>query len=1279
MVDLRISTPEAGIFSPDQSQRPVLTPQDLPKGTATIPVLSTMETWTQYWREKFGDVGANLSITAFAILSSRDNNPHDELLDLASLRRDPNDDDKDDIQFVFNHVHPFDDKDQPLLDKMRDQLLERRHQLASLYAVRHNNQWVAVDEKGFPFAISGDAWHQAVTAISENYPDAHAIRLVGDARFFAGRETDSLNPDRNTSMAGFLFDPQQLILGGGVGSIDGGLLDLLPQHRLQTKAQKDSHISPESFEVWITVFQAALVILAAFAGKSGGGAPIIADFSGLKARTRALFDIEVPQDLVWAIEAAQATRGAEIPTVFMSATGEGRPRAWQTPKFEPARASGSGYAEQYRRENPSQPVVPRQTPEETSLPPPADPVPLSVSPPPAKEIHVALPAPAPKDLGAVEHVVRTLFSQCSVDAQGNVDTSALRNGPYLTVVVRFSDGTTMTTEALLRAHERAWAHHHEVKGKSAPALPGTFRSEKRLVDVFRRTLKRPDLHARGESAVTMLDLKVDVPRVRISGYSKALSDALRATWQAFEAGHRAMDVEAVTDTMVQAKNGERERLFVLMSRYWEGLEKEFARSGVKLPKGDRYYRTADGLDIIHYKLFDRPRVRTSWGKNVSPVALPMTESEPLLDASTLPGALSILYKFNTTLLMHGAEQFPNPPHGTTVVLYDVRTGRLFNYVTLMRDIHYKLALEKADPEKAAVLKGVVVDEDLIQDPKAARASLPRENTRISLLDFVRKFGGYPQASVSSIVRRRGGTVSAPVLELKPAIPPPPTVPPTKQTLPYAASGRPATTTTDISRDVAVARMIMRMTNSDFLSDARSACTDMVVKGTPEATQVLAWIDTVTRGSDVHLEQALEKLPLRDQLQSVLLPLILNDVALRALSVTKNSGRSRKKWSELWSSGMLGLSPFERYDRIQKFVVEEEARIDARPRGTDSRRLRDTARFEKSPLLADTQTDLSLSVPAWYGFEAPETFARAMGPLIADPTIRMRATDITRAFMAFMPLDDLPIVQVGKKTTDTSEVMYGQMTGRASTLDSPTMSPAELSLHQAMKAIGEARGMIQFNDFWLGRGVKWARRDHTIPPTLRFYLAVNPVHAERVLVEINNLYDKWNPDRTKDIQTKITNVPPELVRTDSALVYTDAANQGIWRDLVALRAAHPDYFRAVNGPVGTANFRDANGNPIGISIAEAPPRVDESRNGVWSMLNTQGLRDYRGFVAQGTPFTAAELMQATAFYLDKGGIDLVRPAFYKATPKREAGWKIFEEVFRQTDQYDPKRDTPIDGQ
>lgn len=997
----------------------------------------------------------------------------------------------------------------------------------------------------------------------------------------------------------------------------------------------------------ITLFSAALFIAALL--RRGGGEFVMAGLRELGRQMNAAVDGPMIAMMSGA-DSGGATPRRFRPSILGRTKGLAHP-------------GNSDYSGRFR--DPQSPML-AATP-----PPPPDPVGAGPATPVVRTpIVLSMMPPGRDNLPEVEEAFRALLMQCPIDDQGFVDTSPLRIGHDLTATIRFVDGAEWNTGQLLRLHENAWKTAQRDSGKKQPPLDGSFESEARLMDVFRRVTGRKDLLPVRNRAAAKTILSLDVARVQLKNDGTQLREVLRMVWTSLAGRGEQLIPRNERTITVQAKNGEREQLHTLMVIYWESLKKEFGARGMALPDFDKRI-SDDALDIMHYQLLGwaRPQPRAVGDAVIVPLSF--EANDPLPDATTLQGALSMLHKFSQTPMMEGLDRFPLSPKGRSILLMDPRTGFMLNYATLLDAVHYLLAKAASDPLMGSVLRGIPIDGVAVQNPDVARYRTPGEATRTALLTFVQRHQGLPEVATTTVVRRRGGD-SQPVVQVGP--PPVPSRPAARQRTPsYAAAP-------DISHDVARARFISRMTLAESLNDALAICNSMAANGLPDAQRASAWLESVTRGTNGSLENALSELPLAEQLKPVVLPMVLNDVALRALGLTHSSSRVRMRFEKLMgSTEVVSSGPLGRYDHIVRFVVEEEARLDARPRRSISSQWKVAQSDGSGDSMADTQPDMRQRIPPWHSLEVPAFFAKAMQPMVSSPDLRLQATDVSRAFMAFMPLDEMPLVRLGRGRKDTNELVYNHLTGRSGSLfDPPPMTDADLALRAQLIAVGDSRQMLQYNEYWLGRGIKIARRDGIIPPTLRFYLAINPARAIEVLTALNDLYDQWNPGGVKDIQFKMTSVPPELTRTDSALIFAGAANQGIWKDVVALRNAHPDYFRPVMGPLGTANFRDEKEQPIGIGVAEAPRRVTDSRNGVLGNLNTQGVRDYRTFITQGMPFTPEELLRATAYYLQKGGIDLDRPAFYSGTAQRAPGWVTFAEVFRQTDQYDAQRDAAVDG-
>lgn len=322
--------PKVVIRSPETSFYPsspgALTAADVSSDLTHLPKLSTRENWSTYWQRQFGDAGRSLGAAVFGLLQSRDLHPEDGILDLSGLNRDKKDDDADAINFVFDRLQAGNASEQPILEKMRTQILARRDQLATLYAVPHNGQWVALDETGFPFTVTGETWQRVATSAMNQNPSAGAVRLVIDSTVYAGRDVDSLNPDRTGRMSGYNYAPAGMMLSGGVGVWGDTLKDvtLLPLSKLMRSGDGDHARSLVDFDTWIMVLAAVTVMAAALAGKRGGGGNVPLAFeTGIRRPvTGGNFSMELPPEVLVELNAAAGTRGIRNPAVFMVGRAE---------------------------------------------------------------------------------------------------------------------------------------------------------------------------------------------------------------------------------------------------------------------------------------------------------------------------------------------------------------------------------------------------------------------------------------------------------------------------------------------------------------------------------------------------------------------------------------------------------------------------------------------------------------------------------------------------------------------------------------------------------------------------------------------------------------------------------------------------------------------------------------------------------------------------------------------------------------------------------------------
>lgn len=935
---------------------------------------------------------------------------------------------------------------------------------------------------------------------------------------------------------------------------------------------------------------------------------------------------------------------------FMTPRSDPRPLSW-LPDFW----MGYRYSDLFKANNPG-PAPSRVG--LSPLPKVAPASPKSSDPQDRPRVRVPLELPHVDDLGAIESVFRRLAALCPLDEQGMMDTSPLRIGHDLTMGVEFQGGQLLSVQVLLKQHEAALRKWSAMQDKQPPALEGTFRSESRLMDVLRRVTGRKYLLSTRQAPIAKVMIKTDHQRVLFDKPEAKLTKVLRHAWENFEMAHGKMSIHAMQTSMVEARGGERVRLQDLMAVYWQGVQTQLKARKLDVPEDPNYHATEDGLDLIYFSLFDRVRIRSRWAGNLRAVALPFAATEPLPEVVTLTGALSVLYKLSQTSIMDGVDRFPLEPKGSLVVVYDPRTGRSFNYEKLMVTAYHMLAQGKADAQTARVFTEIVMPHDVVENPQLAQRQFPNEETRRSLLTFVRHHRGYPEVVVNRHLRGRGGVVETRRMQ---------------SLSPDATGSLPrAITQTYLSADqqpffpsAMMARFITRLTHAHTLQDARVICNDMQARGLVDAASVGIWLERVVRDRSKTIEDDLKLLPDSKTLPPVVLPLVFNDVYLRLQAVIASSPKTQRRWEAYWKTGeMETQGTLPRFNRMRDFVLDEEARLDAIPRQGKLHAWR-----------ADSTQELSQPDP-WVDVMVPKVFADAMARVLGAPKVKARAEDVTRAFMQLLPLDDVGVVQQAQGPTDTQNLVYTTLTGRPlEDWSEATLTPEQKQLRERMVAVGQAFGMIQFNDYWLGQGVKLAKRDGRIPPTLRIYLAIHPTWAAEALKALNEIYVGWKPHESRDVQFKMTHVPPELGRTDASLFYIDAANQGIFERVVALQEAHPEYLRPVQGPPTTAHYLK-NGHPTGISVAEAPQDVRDSRNGVMSQLATRTLHLYRERLVRGQRLTQAEWVQIAAYSMQRAGIDLERPGFYAGTAERQPGWVIFADIFRSTDQYNAERDEPL---
>ena len=881
-----------------------------------------------------------------------------------------------------------------------------------------------------------------------------------------------------------------------------------------------------------------------------------------------------------------------------------------------------------------------------------------VDPKDRPRVHVDLSYPQLDSLKEIEAVFKKLAVLCPVNDRGMMDTSALRIGHDLTKGVEFQDGQVMTVQALLKYHEAALKMWSASQGKQPPDLEGTYRSEMRLMDVLRRVTGRKYLLSTTQEPIAKVIIKTDLRRVRFDKPDTKLKEVLSHAWQNFEATQGKLSIHGMQSTMVEAKGGERVRLQDLMVLYWQDLRAQLKSKKLNVPEDADYHATEDGLDMIYFSLFNRVRIRSRWSGSLKSVALLFDAKEPLPEVVSLRGVLSVLYKLSQTPIMEGVDRYPVEPKGTLVVVYDPRSGRSFNYEKLMYTAHDMLAQAKADAQTARVFTDIVVPAEVVNAPDLAKRQFPNEEMRRSLLTFVKHHRGYPEVSVATHVRRRSGerqVVSTASLasDSKGSLP-------ASITQTYLASDQGV-----LFPSVMLDRFVTRLTYAEHLSDVRAICDDMKARGLEDAATVKQWVDAIVGTKTIPVQNALRGLPEQKRLSPIVLPLVFNDVYMRLQTLIASSSKTQRRWDAQWKSEKMdALDTLSRFDRMRNFVLDEETRLDALPKKGMLRSWR-----------ADSTQEIAQPDP-WLGAPVPKVFADAMARVFAAPDVKARAEDVSRAFMQFLPLDDVGMVQPSRGITDTQDLLYATLTGRPlEEWSEATLTPQQRRLRDEMITVGQMFGMIQFNDYWLGLGVKLAKPDRTNPPTLRIYVAVNPTWAPKALHALNKIYAEWKPHEARDVQFKMTNVPPELGRSDASLFYTDAANQGIFQRIVALHDAHPEYFRAIPGPPTTAQYLKE-GSTTGISVAEAPRDVRDSRNGMMSQLATTALRIYRERLVRGQRLTQAELIQIAAYHMQREGIDLERPGFYAGNNTRDPGWVIFADIFRQTDQYNAERDESL---
>lgn len=380
-----------------------------------------------------------------------------------------------------------------------------------------------------------------------------------------------------------------------------------------------------------------------------------------------------------------------------------------------------------------------------------------------------------------------------------------------------------------------------------------------------------------------------------------------------------------------------------------------------------------------------------------------------------------------------------------------------------------------------------------------------------------------------------------------------------------------------------------------------------------------------------MEDAVTTLTGMDRIVPYVLSMMVDDVALRYVALESFSPPVKERWDVCRNERQWDVAdPVRQLHMMHEFVRREEVKIGTRPTRSSGKVLREP----------------------WEDLAVPAAFADAVRPVIPSSDGFTRATDVSRVFADFVALDD-----------------FSPTGHRDHAWNRSVMTDSEKGQHLAFLAQGQQLGMTVLGDGrWLGRGTKARDFRGRIAPTLRFYIPIEPHHADSVMQIMNGQYDQWIEQRERpDIQFTIATMPGRLSRVNALVVSTNAENQEIWRDLADIREAIPEYFRwEQRRPSTSAELVDDNGIRTGIFVSESRRRVQDGD--MVARLAGRALGAFRNRVLRGHALTTGDLIRVVAHEADRAGIDLERPAFFGADGRHSAGWQLFKEVFRHTDQY-----------
>lgn len=285
-----------------------ITPDMVDPRPATSTALYSQESWRHYCLNRFGAAGAALATTLFSHLESKDVIPGDGYLDVSSVPRDA-------TNFVFEHLHPFSENPeatQDTLDAMQSDMVQTQQRLIPIYVTQVGAQLIGATENGVVRSLVGNDLQRAWDEMRKAYPSEDVARVVVDARYFTGRDSNDLNPDRRGMWAPMLYNGASLAVSGGVGVFDPSqVISALPY------STRMPGFGPGELDNFITVLSVALLLLAMARRSGGAAAPVPVTEPNVQPKS-SRFDALIPKGMMAQLQLAIATRGRGIPALFMS-------------------------------------------------------------------------------------------------------------------------------------------------------------------------------------------------------------------------------------------------------------------------------------------------------------------------------------------------------------------------------------------------------------------------------------------------------------------------------------------------------------------------------------------------------------------------------------------------------------------------------------------------------------------------------------------------------------------------------------------------------------------------------------------------------------------------------------------------------------------------------------------------------------------------------------------------------------------------------------------------